>query len=64
MNTEFWLLNLKRRDHSKDLDVDRKKILEFILGKLGCEGVNWFNLAQDRDQWRVLLNTVMNFVVP
>jgi hypothetical protein len=24
------------------------------------EGVNWIHLAQDRDQWRILVNTFMN----
>jgi hypothetical protein len=27
-------------------------------------GMNWINLAQDRDQWRDLVNTVMNLRVP
>jgi hypothetical protein len=27
-------------------------------------GVDWTDLAQDRDQWRALLNTVMNPLVP
>jgi hypothetical protein len=26
--------------------------------------VNWIHLAQDRDQWRVVVNTVMKFQVP
>jgi hypothetical protein len=28
------------------------------------DGVDWIDVAQDRDQWRALLNTVMNFRVP
>jgi hypothetical protein len=27
---------------------------------MGCDDVDWIDLAQDRDQWRALLNTVMN----
>jgi hypothetical protein len=27
-------------------------------------GMDWIDLAQDRDQWRTLLNTVMNLQVP
>jgi hypothetical protein len=26
--------------------------------------VDWIHLAQDRDQWRTLVNTVMNFMIP
>jgi hypothetical protein len=34
------------------------------LGEIGWDGVDWFDLAQDRDQWRALVNTVMNLRVP
>jgi hypothetical protein len=30
----------------------------------GWEGVDWIHLAQDRDQWQALVNTVMNLLVP
>jgi len=34
------------------------------LKEIGWECVEWFHLAQDMDQWRALLNTVMNFQFP
>jgi hypothetical protein len=34
------------------------------LGEIGRDGVDWIELAQDRDQWRTLVNTVMNLRVP
>jgi hypothetical protein len=34
------------------------------LRKRGFDGVDWIDLAQYRDQWRALVNTVMNFRVP
>jgi hypothetical protein len=32
------------------------------LRELGWEGVDWMHVAPDRDQWRAVLNTVMNFL--
>ena len=29
----------------------------------GCGGVNWIELAQDRDRWRALVSTAMNLRV-
>jgi hypothetical protein len=33
------------------------------LRATGWAGMDWIDLAQDRDQWRVLENTVMNLRV-
>jgi hypothetical protein len=32
--------------------------------EIGRGGIDWIDLAQDRDQWRPLVNTVMNLRVP
>jgi hypothetical protein len=40
--------------------VDNIKI---DLRAVGWDGMDWIDLAQDRDQWRVLVNTVMNLQV-
>jgi hypothetical protein len=34
------------------------------LRETGCEVVDWIHLAQDRDQWRAVVNTVMKLRVP
>jgi hypothetical protein len=41
--------------------VDNIKI-DFI--EIGWDGLDWIDLAQDRDQWGALVNTVMNLMVP
>jgi hypothetical protein len=32
--------------------------------EIGWNGMDWIDLDQDRDQWRALVNTVMNLWVP
>jgi hypothetical protein len=34
------------------------------LREIRWDGIDWIDLAQDRDQWRAIVNTVMYFRVP
>jgi hypothetical protein len=38
--------------------------IKMDLREIGWDGEDWIELAQDRDQWRALVNTVMNLRVP
>ena len=34
------------------------------IRKVGCGGVDWIDLAQDRNRWQALVNAVINLQVP
>jgi hypothetical protein len=38
--------------------------IKMDLQVMGCGGMDWIELAQDRDRWWVLVNAVMNLQVP
>jgi hypothetical protein len=63
MNTEFWFESegkisfvRTRRRWEDNIRVD--------VREMGWKSVDWIHLTQDRDQWRSLVNTVMNVSVP
>ena len=38
--------------------------IKMDLQEVGCVGMDWIELAQDRDRWMGLVNAVMNLQVP
>jgi hypothetical protein len=51
----------------RPLGRPRRRCLDNIrrdLVEVGWGDVNWIDLAQDRDRWRALVNSVLNLRVP
>jgi hypothetical protein len=51
-----------RREGTRPLGKPRRRWVDNIkidLGETGCDGVDWIDVAQDRDKWRALVKTVV-----
>jgi hypothetical protein len=60
MHIGFWLESLREK---RPLGRPRHRWEDNIrmdLREIGWGAMDWIDLAQDRDQWRALVNTVMN----
>jgi hypothetical protein len=54
-------------ERKRPLEKPRRRWVDNIkidLREIEWDGVDWIDVAPDRDQWRALVNTVMNLRVP
>jgi hypothetical protein len=61
--TGFWRGNLRKKDNLGDPGVNGGIRVRCIF-KSEMWGMDWTELAQNRDRWRAPVNAVMNFRVP
>jgi hypothetical protein len=62
VHTAFCWGNLREGGHVEDPGMDGRIILKWIFEKWNG-GMDWVDMAQDRDGWRALVNAVMNLRV-
>jgi hypothetical protein len=62
----YWLL-VGKPERKRPLGRPRRRWVDNIrkdLGEVGWGDVDWIGLAQDRNRWRALVNSVLNLRVP
>ena len=52
---------MKERDHLEESGIDNTKL---DIQEVVSVGMDWIDLAQNRDMWRALVNVVVNLRVP
>jgi hypothetical protein len=55
VNIEYWWECQKERNHYEDQDISGWIMFKWIL-----DGMDWIDLAEVTDKWRVIVNTVMD----
>jgi hypothetical protein len=65
MHIGFWWESQKERKRPLGRPRHRREDnMEEHLQEIGWGGMDWIDLAQDRDRWRALVNTVISLQVP
>jgi hypothetical protein len=58
VHTEFWWENPREREHFERPGHWWEDNIKMDLQKVGWGGMDWITVAQDRDRWRLLVDTV------
>jgi hypothetical protein len=61
--TTFWSESEKKKDHLKDRVIDGKMGSKWNVRRLVGGGVEWIQLAQERDRWLAVVNTAIDLQV-
>jgi hypothetical protein len=56
-HTGLWWGGLRESFHMEDIRIDESIILKLIFNKWNWEGMDWTDLAQDRNRFQVLVTT-------
>jgi predicted small integral membrane protein len=67
MMLKLFILEMYLLEGKRPLGRPRRRWVDNIrmgLGEVGWSDVDWIGLAQDRNRWRALVNSVLNLRVP
>jgi hypothetical protein len=66
-NRNAYMILVEKPEEKRPLGRPKHRWVDNIkmdLREIGWDGMDWIDLAQDRDQWTALVNTIMNLWVP
>jgi hypothetical protein len=61
--TGFWCRNLRGKGPLRRIRHRWEDNIKTDLQEVRCGGIDWIDLAQERDRWQSLVNVVMNLWV-